>query len=337
MAEVLGVRCTASGQCSVAMIKNTFQYIFIPADSSLPVESRAGNTSGGLSNDELVQTAKQYFFEQSGGGEQARMLREASPEERLVIVQRFRESQSENNNYAQLAQLTDSQILDFLESQHANPHCEIMALTVPTVGNNYQAVSMYVSEASNKRNDRASNLLESCGHRLPEYSGQSTPGIYGDVFVGRCYDNEGEDEWRRVDFGPEDMNESADWIQIARSQGGGGGSGASNVASLTGTLGQLKQQQEDLGYTWSQTSDDVELKFSVPSNIKSKAVIVKFSRSALTINVDGDTILEGPTGGNVSVDDSTYTLQDDDQGGRELCIVLGKKDEGRTWPYAVKN
>ncbi|KAI2489431.1 hypothetical protein MHU86_25163 [Fragilaria crotonensis] len=287
------------------MPKNTFKYVFIPADSSVPVESKTASASGGLSNDELVKTAKQYFFEQSGGGIQARMLREASPEERQAVAQQFRESQGNN---PQLQQLEDAQILSFIESQHANPNCEIMALTVPTQGNGYYAVS------------------------------QKTPGIYGDVFVGRCYDNEGEDEWRRADFGPEDLEE-IDWIQIARAQGGGGGSGASNVASLTGTMGQLKQQQEqqkDLGYTWSQTSDEIELKFSVAASITSKTVSVKFSRSSLTVKVGGETLLEGPTGGNVAVDDSTYTLQDDDQGGRELCIVLGKIDEGRNWAYAVK-
>ena len=315
------------------MPKNTFQYVFIPADSSAPIESKTASAAGGLSNDELVKTAKQYFFEQSGGGIQARMLSEASPEERQAVAQQFRESQGNN---PQLAQLQDEQILSFLESQHANPNCEIMALTVPTLGNNYHAVSMYVSESSDQRNERASSFLEACGHRLPEAAGQKTPGIYGDVFVGRCYDNEGSDEWRRANLGPGDLQETADWIQIARAQGGGGGSGASNVASLTGTMGQLKQQQEDLGYTWSQTSDEIELKFSVAANISSKAVSVKFLRASLTVKVGGATLLEGSTGGNVSVDDSTYTLQDDDQGGRELCIVLGKIDEGRNWAYAVK-
>ena len=319
------------------MPKNTFKYVFIPADSSVPVDSKTASASGGLSNDELVKTAKQYFFEQSGGGIQARLLREASPEERQAVAQQFRESQGTN---PQLQQLEDTQILSFIESQHANPNCEIMALTVPTQGNGYYAVSMYVSESSDQRNDRASNLLEACGHRLPEAAGQKTPGIYGDVFVGRCYDNEGEDEWRRANFGPEDLEERSDWIQIARAQGGGGGSGASNVASLTGTMGQLKQQQQDqqidLGYSWSQTTDEVELKFSVAASITSKAVSIKFSRSSLTVKVGGETLLDGSTGGNVAVDDSTYTLQDDDQGGRELCIVLGKIDEGRNWAYAVK-
>lgn len=322
------------------MAKTTFQYVFIPADSSAPVETRIGDTSGGLSHDELVKTAKQYFFQQSGGDARARILREASADERKALAQQFRDAQASTNANPQqqqlMQQLDDEQILSFLESQHSNPNCEIMALTVPTRGNNYHAVSMYVSESSDKKNERASNLLEACGHRLPETAGQKTAGVYGDVFVGRCYDNEGEDEWRRADFGPQDLNESADWIQIARAQGGGGGSGASNVASLTGTLSQLKKQEEDLGYTWNQTSDEVELKFSVAASVKSKDVSIKFARSSLTVKVAGEILLDGPTGGNVVVDDSTYTLQDSHGGGRELCLVLGKSDEGRAWAYAVK-
>ena len=314
-------------------MSKTFQYVFIPADSSAPVKTRTGDTSGGLTDDELVKNAKQYFFEQSGGAAKARALKEASPEDRQALVQQFRDSQASN---PQMQKLEDAQILSFLDATNSNPNCEIMALTVPTKGNNYQAISMYVSETGDKRNERASNLVAMSGHRLPEAVGQKTAGVYGDVFVGRCLDDEGRDDWLRVDFTELDLEERADWIQIARAQGGGGGSGASNVASLTGTMGQLKTKEEDLGYTWTQTVDEVELKFAVAANIRGKDVNIKFSRSSLTVKVAGETLLEGPTGGAVVVDDSTYTLQDDDKGGRELCLIMGKHDEGRTWAYAVK-
>lgn len=314
----------------------TFQYLFIPSDSSANVETRTGDKAGGLSNDELVESAKNYFFEQSGGAARAAALEQASPQERQQLVQNVREQQKGN---PQLSQLSDEQILAFVKSTQANPTCEIMALTVPTKGNGYQAVSMYVSEQGETYNERASNLLKACGHRLPEKESKQTPGVYGDIFVGRCYDNEGEDEWTRADFGVDDLNESSDWMAIAKSQGGGGGSGASNVASLSGTMGQIQaqqQQQEELGYNWDQTRDEVEMRFSVDKEVKAKQVSVKFSRSSLKVSVAGESLAEGSTGGTVVVDDCTYTLQDDSIGGRELCIVLGKQEEGKTWAFAVK-
>jgi HSP20 family molecular chaperone IbpA len=318
--------------------KQTFQYVFIPADPSAPVESRTGDKAGGLTDDELVLSAKQYFFVQSGGAKKAQALKEASPEQRHQLAEQFREAQTGN---PMMQKLSDEQILSFVESSQSNPQCEIMALTVPTKGNGYQAVSMYVSESGEGRNDRASNLLEACGHRLPETANKRTPGVYGDVFCGRCHDNEGEDEWRRVDFEPRDMEESSDWMTIAKRQGGGGGSGASNVASLTGTMGQLQSQQQvqqkqedDLGYTWDQTEDEVEMKMAVPATIKAKDVSIKFARSSLTVKVGGEVLVEGATGGTVVVDESTYTLQDSGEG-RELCIIMGKHEEGKTWAQAV--
>jgi hypothetical protein len=323
----------------------TFQYVLIPADSSRPVEARVGDTSGGLTDDELVKNAKAYFYEQSGGARKAAVLKGASPEQRQKLVQKFREEAAQANNHA-VKELTEDQILSFVEAQHASPQtCEIMALTVPTKGNNYQAVSMYLAEQQGenvKKNERACHLLQACGHRLPETAGQKAPGVYGDMFVGRCYDNEGEgDEWLRVDFTEQDLEDWSDWMAVAKQGGGGGGSGASTVSSLSGTMGKfqeqqtIQQQQADLGYTWDQTEDEVEIRIVVDAIVKAKDVSIKFARSSLTVKIAGDVVVEGVTGGPVTVDESTYTLQDAGTG-RELCIVLGKQEDGRTWAHAVK-
>jgi hypothetical protein len=316
---------------------STFQYVFIPADSSKTVEARTADTSGGLSNDALVQNAKNYFFQQSGGAAKVQALKNASPEQRQAFAEDWKQSQPNNPH---IQQLSNDQILTFLESTHASPSCEIMALTVPTPGNGHEAVSMYVSDSTNDTshlNERASNLLQACGHRLPESAGKKAPGVYGDVFVGRCYDHEGQDEWKRVDFEPEDLDPDSDWIQVAKSQGGGGGSGASNAASLSGTMSQLQQNQqdEDFGYKWDQTEEEVELRFTVSADVSAKQIQVKFARNSLKVKVAGETLVDGSTGGITAVDDSTYTLQNAGDG-RELCVVLGKQEEGRVWAYAVR-
>mmetsp|Transcript_26100 Transcript_26100/g.39495 ORF Transcript_26100/g.39495 Transcript_26100/m.39495 type:complete len:322 (+) Transcript_26100:25-990(+) len=319
---------------------NKFQYVLIPADSSLPVECKTGDGSGGLSNDELVKSAKDYFFAQSGGASKVSAWQQATPDQRHAIAQQWRKHQKD-----QSINMTDDQILNYIQATQTNPSCEIMALTVPTRGNDYNAVSMYVSDHSSEseiRNERASQLLLDCGHRLPETASRKEAGIYGDVFVGRCYDNEqDEDEgWKRLDFTHDDLASKSDWIKIAKSTNGGGGSGASNAASLSGTLNQMnmnssKQNEELLGYKWDQTEEEVEIRFTVAADVKAKNVQIKFQHSSLSVKVSGETLAEGATGGAVVVDECTYTLQDDADNKRELCVILIKND-GRVWPHAVK-
>eukprot|EP00547_Thalassionema_nitzschioides_P012495 CAMPEP_0194258548 /NCGR_PEP_ID=MMETSP0158-20130606/41556_1 /TAXON_ID=33649 /ORGANISM="Thalassionema nitzschioides, Strain L26-B" /LENGTH=322 /DNA_ID=CAMNT_0038998009 /DNA_START=28 /DNA_END=996 /DNA_ORIENTATION=+ len=322
------------------MPKSFFQYVLIPADSSLAVESKTGDRSGGLANDELVKSAKDYFFELSGGAAKASAWQQATPEQRHAIAQQWRKHQNDQN-----INMTDDQILNYIQASQTNPSCEIMALTVPTKGNDYQAVSMYTSDHSSEneiKNERACQLLLDCGHRLPETASRKEAGVYGDVFVGRCYDNEqDEDEgWKRLDFTHEDLNSNSDWIKIAKSINGGGGSGASNAASLSGTMNQMNmnpstQDDESLGYKWDQAGEEVEMRFIVAVDVKAKDVQIKFQHSSLSVKVSGETLAEGATGGAVVVDECTYTLQDDGDNKRELCVILIKKD-GRVWAHAVK-
>jgi hypothetical protein len=93
-------------------------------------------------------------------------------------------------------------------------------------------------------------------------------------------------------------------------------------------------EQQDLGYTWSQTDDEVELKFKCHSEIKGKHVQIKFGHSSLKVQVAGETLVEGGLGGTIVVDESTYTLQDEGKW-RELCVVLGKTEAGRLWAHAL--
>lgn len=322
------------------MPKSSFKYVLIPADSTVPVENKTGDRSGGLANDELVRSAKDYFFESSGGAAKVSAWQKATPEQRHAVAQQWRKHQKD-----QIINMTDDQIINYIQATQTSPSCEIMALTVPTRGNDYHAVSMYTSDHSSEneiKNVRASQLLLDCGHRLPETESRPEAGIYGDVFVGRCYDNEqDEDEgWKRLDFTDKDLDSNSDWIKIAKSTNGGGGSGTSNAASLSGTMNQMNmnsstQNDESLGYKWEQTEEEVEIRFTVAADVKAKAVQIKFQHSSLSVKVSGEVLAEGATGGAVIVDECTYTLQDDANNKRELCVILIKND-GRVWAHAVK-
>lgn len=212
-----------------------------------------------------------------------------------------------------------------------------MAVTVPTKGNNFRSVSMYAADnwANLPLNPRATALMKACGHAPPPTEGKP-PGVYGDVFVGRCEDNEQTDIWKRVNLNVSEVQDpsTAEWCAVARSPGGGGGSGAA-AASLGGVMQQTINSSGVSDSTWSQTDDEVEVKFSVAAGTKAKYVKVNFGMNSLKVTVAGQTLLNGSTGGAVNVDESTYTLQDAGTG-RELCVVLAKNNPGVSWPHAVQ-
>lgn len=213
-----------------------------------------------------------------------------------------------------------------------------MAVTVPTKGNNYRAVSMYASDNTQNLplNPRATAIMQACGHAPPPSEGRD-PGVYGDVFVGRCEDNEEGDVWQRVDMTVADVQDpaTAAWCAVAASPGGGGGSGAA-AASLSGVMQQtVNSSGASSNVTWSQTDDEVTVNFQVASGTKGKYVKVLFGMNSLKVTVAGQTLINGTAGGAVNVDESTYTLQDAD-GGRELSVMLAKNKPGVVWPHAVQ-
>lgn len=288
-------------------------YVKIPADSSAPLEELTASKAGGLENDELVLQAKAYFQHQANAD---------------------------------------------------HPSCEITALSIPLPGNNYRAVSLYGSDypevgAAAAENARASKLVTACGHAIAEP-------IRGDVFVGRAHDNEAF-AWERDNFTSTDADATAEWCRVARSSGGGGGHGGKAASSLSN----LVQQQlgaaqgkappqivappssntgmygmdgaspvsESWG-SWTQSSDEVELKLSVPSATKAKDCKITFKRNQLVVAVPGsdggstvEPKIEGDLFGAVVPDDCTYTLENVSGDTRELCVTLTKADEGATWSW----
>lgn len=209
---------------------------------------------------------------------------------------------------------------------------------------------MYSADDAKTRNlplnSRAMDLMRACGHAVTESSPNA---VRGDVFVGRYHDDEMKDIWTRLDFTVDDVDSNSEWCKNARKGGGGGGLGGSAPPSLsrmmTKAVGSgasggaaLDEGEKDgeNGCKWSQTAEEVELRFNVASGTKAKYVKVAFGRTSLKVTVAGQTLISGNTGGEVAIDDSTYTLQDA-ANGKELTVTLGKKREGTSWDYAVKN
>jgi CS domain len=297
-----------------ALDEETFTFVYIPADEKESLVELQASKAGGLTDDLLLQHVKQHFTKHDS----------------------------------------------------ADASVNITALTVPTVDNGYQACSLYSmihsKSVAEPLNPRANALLTACGHQVRhnDAAGNGGNAIYGDAFVGRALDDESR-EWERLDFTAADVDPGADWCRTARAVGGGGGAGRKAAASLVNIAQQMGStspsvvtppdgsttQEESYGMdgaaavkeswgTWTQTADEVELKLAVPEETTTKDCRLQFHRNRIRVAVKDQVLLEGQSFDPISLDESTFTLQNDGPTGRELCVTIGKVDAGRTWMYVAK-
>lgn len=97
-------------------LSGTYKYVFIPANEEETIDQREGDKSGGLTNDSLVQTAKEYFYHQSGGATRMEALNNAPKEEQQAIAQKMRAQIITGNPNAesQLSQMNDEALLELV-------------------------------------------------------------------------------------------------------------------------------------------------------------------------------------------------------------------------------
>ncbi|OEU23561.1 hypothetical protein FRACYDRAFT_223813 [Fragilariopsis cylindrus CCMP1102] len=376
--------------------KKNFKYVLVPAIDSEPISVLEASKSGGLTNDELSKNAKQYFFEKSGGSKRAKLLEAATTMEKKQIADKIREQYNASSlsgpddASSKICAMDDEQIISLLKVQETSSACEITCLTIPTPVNGQTAVSMYGDDTARTKNlpynVRATKLMMAAGHAFPQSATSANAGganniindesndgkqngIYGDVFVGRCIDDEVKDIWERIDIVPAEVGgdgnteqqllNQIEWCKVARKKGGGGGQGGKQAASLSNTLKNFNTTMEDEDnnndnkYTWTQTDEEVEIKFIVPNDTKSKNVQVKFGQKSLKVSlvgldiiaaaagispttIDDDGILcHGELWDDIDIDGSTFTLQNENSN-RELCISLEKSNNGQTWNYVIE-
>jgi len=312
----------------------------------MPIDERVAKKCG-LEDDNLSRKAKHYFYESSDKASRANALESATDEQKKVLAQQLRDTGQRG-----LGDMDDGSLIALLKATHTSNTCEITACTVPCPSNNQRAVSFYSADDAEIRNlpynRRATEILVGCGHNVNKPTNTKSisigaapsGGIRGDCFVGRCHDDEKEDIWERVDFILEDADSRAEWCQTAKERGGGGGGGHGHAESLSGfvnqnTFNSLTEGQAD-GYTWSQNSQEVELRFLVADGTRGRSVKVNFSTRKFNVAVEGETLLEGELGGSIDTDGCTFTIEDATGGsGKELVVTLCKK-HGATWPFVIR-
>lgn len=217
-----------------------------------------------------------------------------------------------------------------LENLMSATSVEIFPVMLPTKDTGFLGVSVYCDDKGVAKeleeNPRASGLVQACG-----YPGQT---FRGDVFVGKVFDD-GEDEWRRIDFCLKDCSTDADWAQVCKKQRANRSS--SDMASLASKVGvnnpaHVNPAMMDQGppsgdtekYRWRQTDDEVEVTFKKEGLQKGDKTAVKvvFSRERLKVEAKGEVLIDSKLHAPTNVDECTWTLSDG-----ELQVTLAKAGE----------
>lgn len=192
-------------------------------------------------------------------------------------------------------------------------------------------------------NKRATKLLRDCGHDTD---------VKGDVFIGRAFDDERED-WMRLDFQSSDIKDDALWIKNTQTANAGRNMDAYRSSGamkkmLQPNQGAVEEEQPvplDEGYlSWSQTSDEVEVRFALPVECNSKSLVVTISSSSLKISSNTINFLkdvgpqfQAPEGapyfGKIVKDDSMWSISTEDSI-KVLCVTLAKSDNS-TWKHLL--
>lgn len=310
-----------------------FKCVFVPVDDSLPLKELSLSKEGGLEKDALRLLAEEHFSASGDAIDREAQISEAK---------------------AQLASSgVDPSSVDFSNMSRMGSSVEIVTVSVATPANGYNSVVLYCdanrSFKSLRSNVRATRLLQEAGH--------TEALIHGDCFFGRALDDE-RIEWERLDFSIEDLNSDASWVRAAKAANAG-----KNLSAYTstGALKMIQQQQQhqqnsnsqETGcvkgdesqneMSWSQTSDEVELRFNVPTSLTSKDIKVVIGAKKLAINVVNSDVTPIPPSferfvGNgielyntVSVGDSTWSLMTEGKDKKVLCVTLSKA-VNVTWP-----
>jgi hypothetical protein len=329
-----------------------FKFVHIPCDDTLsPIELEA-STAGGLDKDELQAYAKKYFTSLGSDDGTARLesVKHQLAERGIDIA------------------TVDPTMLNSLATM--GPTIEIITLALGSRENAFLGVSMYCdSNAVNKNfrpNMRATYLARNCGH--------DSLVVNGDAFIGRCYDNE-EEEWQRRDFTLTDILPDAKWISDCAVLNRGKNmsalcssgalqqslSGNSISNSSASNPGSPFDDSSEIEVSWSQTKEDIDLRYVLPDNATAKNIKVKIKSSSVSVCLPSDIasveevsssqevqqlreMLCSESGielySNVIADDSTWTVEkkrlSPNASPKNILTITLSKASSLNWPKLNK-
>jgi hypothetical protein len=255
-----------------------FSFVRIPADAAQPLE-RLREVDTGLEADAL-KLAVQARFE----GRLSDEAHTASVASELAA--------------AGHALPADTLLASALAARRS---VDITLLTVPIPSNGFLSVSLYGNPDAGAMglppNARASALARACGH-------PATAVLYGDVYLGRCKDDERGDVWARVSLEPEEAVPGAAWVEEAaaanrgKSLAGYTSGGALQGAMSGGGSGVGGAPRPDAwrsvpsndAITWRESSDLAEVEVRVgglPTGTRAKGLDVVLTSRRLGVALKG--------------------------------------------------
>lgn len=269
------------------MAGENFLFVFLPVDG--PLQEISGPLSGGLENDYCQNYAKAHFADGTDG---AAMLK--------TTLESFKTQNQDIN-------AVSPKLMETLRSMGAS--VEICAMSLPSKDNSFIGVSFYCDAngiAKGARlNARATDLARCCGN--------TSIAVYGDVFVGRYYDNE-EEAWSRVSIREEEIRSDAPWVMAAQKANAGRNMANCSTSGLLAQYANAGTKQPTPSATpsitsssssssptvpknisWIQIGEELEIQYRLPTGATKRDVTVKFKASNLLIKVRGS--VDGDGGG----------------------------------------
>ena len=315
-----------------------FKAVFIPAEEAQEPREIVLSKDGGLEKDALRILAEETFSNDSSHA------LDSAAQQQATVAELVKGGLSQDRVQEVMAELTKKGG----GAPKLGSACEIVCVGLATRDNSFRAVSMYCDGNARFKdsipvNKRATKLVQAAG--LGERI------VFGDAFVGRAHDDE-ECEWQRLDFSVGDLVPDSAWVREAarnssgkdmnayttsgalqsytnQVSGGGGGGAAGSEGTVFSTTAAASSSS-----TWSQSKDEVELRYKLPAGVGSKQLTVTIARKSLQVSLKG--VASDPAGlvcvpekvqrsggaplyEDVNVGDSTWSI---DAG--ELIITLAK-------------
>lgn len=325
--------------------KSNFICVLVPANDTLDIKEISLSKSGGLEKDALRIMAEETFSNDETHTLDATAQQEATMAELVkngMEADRVKEVMTSLMGNAAAAGGNSGK-------PRLGSSVEIVCVGLATPRNHYRGVSCYCDanasfKSSLQINKRATRLVQGAGHadRI----------IYGDCYFGRAHDDE-SCEWERLDFTRSDADVSLTpaWVSEAASENQG-----KNMSKYT-TSGSLQSYANSIAgkpdaesatpssSTWTQSNDEVEVRYPLPPTITAKHLNVTITRKSIQITIKStaatpdliETIPSAlqtqPRGlyDAVVVGDSTWCVEGGKGGVGELVITLSKATLSK-WP-----
>ncbi len=309
----------------------------IPANNKEPMEELSVNVANAASaqGDQLLKALKPWFSSSGGKND--------------LDMEKMKDTMSKHLS-ANLD--TDGLVSDSVfQKMLSEGNVEAFSLDKPCDENKWQGVSLYIDEASQLKslspNPRATQIAAQCGYiDVP---------LSGDVFIGRTCVNKSGPQGGSLyndNFTLREVDSTSSWMKKAETRNYFAKAATGQIDMSNAGASNVQQEMssgnkfDERCIKWVETPTTADITFSMNSYAKrdgnSDAIAgmsvkvfkatccVKFSIRGITI-VGKDkkvTYLEIPLNGDIDLEESTYTLNADDEGICEIEISLEKCQSG---------